>query len=157
MKLSQERTRMQCRRPRFKPWVRKIPWGRKWQPTPVFFLPRESDGQRSLRSQRVGHNLETEPQVCLSLHRTAFLLVTRSLALQSEDFFIILFKPLVFILSKHLFSSFTVTKVPLSLHLPEDLYIRVDQHPCCLLSPAPVKVLFPPFQDVKPSPVLCCC
>ena len=32
---------------RFGPWVRKIPWGRKWQPTPVF-LPRESHGQRSL-------------------------------------------------------------------------------------------------------------
>ena len=27
--------------------VRKIPWGRKWQPTPVF-LPGESHGQRSL-------------------------------------------------------------------------------------------------------------
>ena len=25
----------------------KIPWGRKWQPTPVFF-PGESHGQRSL-------------------------------------------------------------------------------------------------------------
>ena len=29
------------------PWVRKIPWGRKQQPTPVF-LPGESHGQRSL-------------------------------------------------------------------------------------------------------------
>ena len=29
------------------PWVRKIPWRRKWQPTPVF-LPGESHGQRSL-------------------------------------------------------------------------------------------------------------
>ena len=28
-------------------WVRKIPWKRKWQPTPVF-LPRKSHGQRSL-------------------------------------------------------------------------------------------------------------
>ena len=28
-------------------WVRKIPWRREWQPTPVF-LPRESHGQRSL-------------------------------------------------------------------------------------------------------------
>ena len=35
-----------CRRSRFNPWVRKIPWRRKWQPTPVF-LPRESHGQRS--------------------------------------------------------------------------------------------------------------
>ena len=31
----------------FNPWVGKIPWTRKWQPTPVF-LPGESHGQRSL-------------------------------------------------------------------------------------------------------------
>ena len=47
----------QCRRhkrPRFHPWVRRIPWRRAWQPTLVF-LPEESQGQRSLAgySQRV--------------------------------------------------------------------------------------------------------
>ena len=31
----------------FGPCIRKIPWRRAWQPTPVF-LPRESHGQRSL-------------------------------------------------------------------------------------------------------------
>ena len=31
----------------FNPWVGKIPWRRKWQPTPVF-LPGESHGRRSL-------------------------------------------------------------------------------------------------------------
>ena len=31
----------------FDPWVGKIPWRRKWQPTPVFLLG-ESYGQRSL-------------------------------------------------------------------------------------------------------------
>ena len=39
-----------CKRHRFHPhfpWVGKIPWRRKWQPTPVF-LPGESQGQRSL-------------------------------------------------------------------------------------------------------------
>ena len=36
-----------CKRCRFDPWVGKIPWRRKWQPTPVF-LPGESQGQRSL-------------------------------------------------------------------------------------------------------------
>ena len=36
-----------CRRPGFDPWVRKIPWRRKWQPTPIF-LPGESHGWRSL-------------------------------------------------------------------------------------------------------------
>ena len=40
----------QCRRykrPGFGPWVGKIPWRRKWQPTPVF-LPGEIHGQRGL-------------------------------------------------------------------------------------------------------------
>ena len=36
----------------FNPWVRKIPWRRERQPTPVF-LPRESHGERSL----VGYSL----------------------------------------------------------------------------------------------------
>jgi len=36
----------------FDPWVRKIPWRREWQPTPVF-LPGKSHGQRSL----VGYSL----------------------------------------------------------------------------------------------------
>ena len=34
-------------RHRFDPWVRKIPWRRKWQPTSVF-LPGKSHGQKSL-------------------------------------------------------------------------------------------------------------
>ena len=38
---------LQWGRPEFDPWVRKIPWRRKWQPTPVF-LPGESHGWRSL-------------------------------------------------------------------------------------------------------------
>jgi len=37
----------QCRRHRFDPWVRKIPWRRKWQPSPVL-LPGKSHEQRSL-------------------------------------------------------------------------------------------------------------
>ena len=37
----------QCRRHRFRPWVRKIPWRGAWQPTPIF-LPGESHGQRNL-------------------------------------------------------------------------------------------------------------
>ena len=39
----------QCRRCKsygFNPWVRKIPWRRKWQPIPVF-SPGESHGQRN--------------------------------------------------------------------------------------------------------------
>ena len=37
----------QCRRHRFDPWVWKIPWRRKWEPTPVF-LSGKSHGQRRL-------------------------------------------------------------------------------------------------------------
>ena len=52
-----------CRRHKthgFDPWVGKIPWRRKWQPTPVF-LPGKSHGQRSLVGyspcgHRVGHD-----------------------------------------------------------------------------------------------------
>ena len=36
-----------ARERRFNPWVRKIPWRRKWQPTTVFLLG-EFHGQRSL-------------------------------------------------------------------------------------------------------------
>ena len=36
-----------CETHRFDPWVRKIPWRRAWQPTPVF-LPAVSHGQMDL-------------------------------------------------------------------------------------------------------------
>ena len=55
----------QWRRCGFNPWSRKIPWRRKWQPTPLF-LPGKSHEQRSLGglqsmgSQWVRHNLATE-------------------------------------------------------------------------------------------------
>ena len=39
----------QCRRHRFNPRARKIPWRRVWQPTPVF-LHGKSHGQRNLES-----------------------------------------------------------------------------------------------------------
>ena len=57
----------QCRRHEFSPWVGKIPWRRKWQPTPVF-LPGKAHGQRNLVSyspwgrRRLGHDLATQQQ-----------------------------------------------------------------------------------------------
>ena len=44
---SNGRVCLQCGRPRFDPWVRKMPCRKKWQLTPVF-LPRKSHGWRSL-------------------------------------------------------------------------------------------------------------
>ena len=43
------------------PWVRKVPWRRAWPPTPVF-LPRESQGRRSLAGYI--------PRGCKELHMT---------------------------------------------------------------------------------------
>ena len=40
-------------------WVSKIPWSRKWHPTPVFWeVPwaEEPGGLQSMKSQRVGHD-----------------------------------------------------------------------------------------------------
>ena len=56
---------LQCKRPEFDPWVRKIPWRREWQPTPEF-LPGEFYGYRSLADyspwdrKRVWHAWETK-------------------------------------------------------------------------------------------------
>ena len=56
----------QCGRYRFDPWVRKISWRRKWQPTPVF-LSRKSHEQRSLAvcspwgRRKVGHDSKNGP------------------------------------------------------------------------------------------------
>ena len=44
---SSKESACQCRRQGFDPWIGKIPWKKKWQPTPVFLLG-ESYGQRSL-------------------------------------------------------------------------------------------------------------
>ena len=42
----------------FNPWVRKIPWSRKWQPSPISWTE-EPGGLQSRGSQGVGHNRAT--------------------------------------------------------------------------------------------------
>ena len=49
------------KRCRFDPWVGKMPWRRKWQPTPVFLPgelhgPEEPGGLWPIESQRVRHD-----------------------------------------------------------------------------------------------------
>ena len=46
---------LQCRRPRFNPWVRKIPWRRKWQPTPVFLPGKFHEPRRLVGYSPWGH------------------------------------------------------------------------------------------------------
>ena len=76
--LSVKESSWQCRRSGFNPWVGKIPWRRKWQPTPVF-LPGESHGQRSLAGyspwghKRVRHNFVTKQQEKQPQPRVGFI------------------------------------------------------------------------------------
>ena len=63
---------LQCKRPRFDPWVRKIPWRREWLSGPVF-LPGEFQGQRSLMGYRPwGHKYSDRTEQLL-LHLTICL------------------------------------------------------------------------------------
>ena len=60
--LNDRESACQCRRHWFDPWVRKIPWRRKWESTPVF-LPGESRGQRSLMGCNLwGHKESDIPE-----------------------------------------------------------------------------------------------
>ena len=73
--LSSKESACQCRRPRFDPWVGRISWRRKWQPTPVF-LPGKPHEQRSLVSyspwgrKRVRHDLATTQQQSPQLNQS---------------------------------------------------------------------------------------
>ena len=76
--LSGKEPTCQCRRHGFNPWVKKIPWRRKWQPIPVF-LPGKSHVQKGLVGyspwghKRVGHNLETKTTTYIKLTLKLFL------------------------------------------------------------------------------------
>ena len=74
--LSGKESAHQCRRRRehrFDPRVRKIPYSKKWQPTPVF-LPGKFHGQRSLvgYSPQGRKELDTTEQLSLSKTKEDF-------------------------------------------------------------------------------------
>ena len=61
---SGEESTCQCRRLGFDPWVQKIPWSRKWQPT-LIFLPGKSHGQWSLAGYSpLGHREMDTLSIC---------------------------------------------------------------------------------------------
>ena len=64
---------LQFGRPRFHPLVRKIPWRREWQPTPVF-LPGESHGQRSLMGYSLQRDWDCKETERLTLSRFFFFM-----------------------------------------------------------------------------------
>ena len=57
---------------RFDPWVRKIPWRRKWQLTPVL-LPGKFHGQRSLSSYSPWGHKESDRLKCLRMHAHLYI------------------------------------------------------------------------------------
>ena len=68
--LSGKEPAWQCRRHwrlGFDFWVRKIPWRRKWHPTPVF-LPGKSHGQRRLVGNSLWGCKELDTTEWLSMH-----------------------------------------------------------------------------------------
>ena len=75
----------------FSPWVGKISWRRKWQPTPAF-LPEKSHGQRSLGGCspwlcRVGHARAAErararAHTHTHTHTQSFSVILASCAIQ---------------------------------------------------------------------------
>jgi len=73
---------MQCWRHGFDPWIGRIPWRRKWLPTPVFlsgeFHGQESGGLQSMGSQRV----DTAEWLTLSL---LFILVFQEKVILGHD------------------------------------------------------------------------
>ena len=61
----------QCKRYGFYPWVWKIPWRRKWPPTPVF-LPGKSHGQRDLEG--TVHGVTKESDMTEQLNNNNFII-----------------------------------------------------------------------------------
>ena len=100
----------------FNPWVRKIPWRRSWQPTPVF-LPGQSQWQRSLAVtvHRVAKSWRQVKQ--LSMHECEFhleLFMRRSI-----KFFAIFF------LLMHLIIKLKVTDRNMA---PQKYLVQVDNY-----------------------------
>ena len=65
--LRQKSICLQCGRPRFDPWVGKILWRRKWQPTPVL-LPGKSHGWRSVVGYSPWGHKELDTTELLQFH-----------------------------------------------------------------------------------------
>ena len=88
MWLSGKESACQCRKLRrcwLDPWDGKIPWRRKWQPTPVF-LPGKSHGQRRLVSYSQWNHKESDTTEQRSTHHMHLSKSTKSHVLHKHDF-----------------------------------------------------------------------
>ena len=88
LQLRWQRILLQCRRPRFNLWVRKIPWRRKWLPTWVF-LPGKSIDRGAWRA-RVHRAAKVEYDWVTDTHSVyTFVKLYHTLKVVSEYFFTI--------------------------------------------------------------------
>ena len=77
-------------------WMRKSPWRRTWQPTPVFLLeesPREPGGLQPMGLQRVGHHWVTQPSPAYSIiwrHNNLSLVLLRNIWVFKKSFWLVL-------------------------------------------------------------------
>ena len=73
---------LQCWRPRFDPWVRKISWRRKWQSTPVL-LPGKSHGRKNLVCYSPWSHKESDMTEWLHFHTLYFIIAAKFLLKKS--------------------------------------------------------------------------
>ena len=91
----------QCRRSGFDSWAGKIPWRKKWQPTPIL-LPGKSHGQRNLEAY--------SPWSCKESNMTEHARIPGYLPYQLEISLSILLKGIKLIIcSKHAQSHLLIT------------------------------------------------
>ena len=114
--ISGKESACQCKRPNrcsFNPWVGKIPWRRKWQPTPVL-LSRNFHGQRSLAgySPRCHKELDTAMHAHMPLISHCFLW---------RSVWVLLLLTLLFLLLFLLFEKLFIRDQELRLHTVETI------------------------------------
>ena len=63
-----------CKRYGFSPWLGKIPWRKKWQPTPVFFSVK-SHGQRNLAGCSPWGHKESDMTEQLRVHTSTSTII----------------------------------------------------------------------------------
>ena len=115
---------LQCRRRGFDSWIGKIPWRRKWEPTPV--LTWRIHGQRSLAHYR--------PWGCKELDTTEWLIYINIITtflyhfFQSQKYAIYLLYPMKMIFSKYSKNHFSLCSVTQIYH--ESINSWISIHTC---------------------------
>ena len=141
----------QCRRHGFDPWIRKIPWRRKWQPTPVFFLENSLDRwawtARIHGVTRGGHDLVTEKQQIVYEVPIIIFIIMLHTATRNESKEVPLSKSEWCLLFAGCFVSIKYFyKVDLMVICPASLFFFWELH-----SIAPILLENAPFQDTTLS------